>query len=79
MAVINGNYALQAGLNVAKDALGKEEQDSLAAETYTNIVAVKKGHENDEKILALVEALKSYKAKNFIAEKYQGAVVVIED
>jgi D-methionine transport system substrate-binding protein len=79
MAVINGNYALQAGLNVAKDALGKEEQDSLAAETYTNIVAVKKGHENDEKILALVEALKSDKAKNFIAEKYQGAVVVIED
>ena len=43
--------------------LGKEEQDSLAAETYTNHCCCKKGHENDEKYSALVEALKSDKAK----------------
>jgi D-methionine transport system substrate-binding protein len=56
MAVINGNYALQAGLNAATDALAKEEQDSLAAETYANVVAVREGEENNEKLLALVDA-----------------------
>ncbi|HHU78129.1 MAG TPA: MetQ/NlpA family ABC transporter substrate-binding protein [Clostridiales bacterium] len=79
MAVINGNYALQAGLNAATDSLFKEEQDSLAAVTYANIVAVREGHEKDEKLLALVDALKSDKVKEFIAEKYQGAVVVVDD
>lgn len=78
MAVINGNYAMQAGLNAATDALAKEEQDSLAAETYANVVAVREGEENNEKFLALVEALKSDKVKDFIAEKYQGAVVVMD-
>ena len=78
MAVINGNYAMQAGLNAATDALAKEEQDSLAAETYANVVAVREGEENNEKLLALVEALKSDKVKDFIAEKYQGAVVVMD-
>ncbi len=78
MAVINGNYALQAGLNAATDALAKEEQDSLAAETYANVVAVREGDENNKKLLALVDALKSDKVREFIAEKYQGAVVVMD-
>ncbi|MGI6141925.1 MAG: MetQ/NlpA family ABC transporter substrate-binding protein [Caldicoprobacterales bacterium] len=78
MAVINGNYALQAGLNAATDALAKEEQDSLAAETYANVVAVREGDENNKKLLALVDALKSDKVREFIADKYQGAVVVMD-
>ncbi len=75
LAVINGNYAIQAGFNVAKDALAKEEADSVAAQTYANIIAVRKGDENREDIKALIEALKSEKVKKFIEEKYQGAVV----
>jgi D-methionine transport system substrate-binding protein len=78
MAVINGNYALQAGLNAATDALAKEEQDSLVAETYANVVAVREGDENNKKLLALVDALKSDKVREFIADKYQGAVVVMD-
>jgi len=77
MAVINGNYAIQAGLNVAKDALAKEEKDSMAAETYANIIAVREGNENSEKLKALVEALKSEKVRQFIEEKYQGSVVPV--
>jgi D-methionine transport system substrate-binding protein len=77
LAVINGNYAIQAGLNAATDALALEEQDSLAAETFANIVAVKEGNENSEKIKALVEALKSEKVKQFIEDKYQGSVVPV--
>ena len=77
MAVINGNYAIQAGLNAATDALAIEEQSSLAAETYANIVAVREGDENSEKLKALVDALKSDKVKQFIEEKYQGAVVPV--
>lgn len=75
MAVINGNYAIQAGLNVAKDAVAVEAQDSLAAETYANIVAVRKGDENREEIKALVEALTSQEVKDFIESTYEGAVV----
>ena len=78
MAVINGNYAIQAGLNAATDALAKEEQDSSSADYYKNIVAVREGQENSEKLKALVEALLSEKVKEFIEEKYQGAVVVME-
>ena len=48
IAVINGNYAIQAGLNAATDALAKEEKDSLSATTYANIIAVRKGDENRE-------------------------------
>ncbi|NLZ93508.1 MAG: ABC transporter substrate-binding protein [Firmicutes bacterium] len=77
IAVINGNYAIQAGLNAASDALAKEEKDSLAATTYANIVAVRKEDENREDLQALLEALKSEKVKQFIEEKYQGAVIPI--
>ena len=75
--VLNGNYALDAGLSVA-DAVAKEEQDSEAAQTYANILVVKEGSEEREDIKALVEALKSEAVKTYISETYKGAVVVID-
>lgn len=74
IAVINGNYAIAAGLKVA-DALATEDKDSVAATTYANIVAVKEGHEKDDKTLALVDALTSDEVKKFIEDKYAGAVI----
>jgi len=76
-AVINGNYAIEAGLDVSTDALAKEEKDSTAAQTYANIIAVRSGDENRKDIKALVAALKSDEVKKFIEEKYKGAVVPI--
>lgn len=73
--VLNGNYALEAGLSVGKDALAYESNDSQAAQTYVNIIAVKEGHENDEGIKALVEVLKSDEIVQFINNTYDGAVV----
>lgn len=75
MAVVNGNYALLAELDVENDALVKEEKDSLAATTYANIVAVHQGDEEREDLKALVKALQSDKVKEFIQEKYEGSVV----
>lgn len=75
MAVVNGNYALLAELDVEKDALVKEEKDSLAATTYANILAVHQGDEEREDLKALVGALQSDKVKEFIQEKYEGSVV----
>lgn len=75
--VINGNYALQAGLSTA-DAVALETEDSEAIQQYVNVIAVKEGNEKNEGILALVEVLKSDEIKNFIAEKYQGSVVAYE-
>lgn len=77
VAVINGNYAIDAGLKVA-DALAVEAADGAAAEAYVNVIAVNAGDENSEKIQALVEVLKSQAVKDFIAETYQGAVVVVD-
>ena len=74
LAVINGNYAIDAGLQVA-DALAVESADGEAAQAYVNVLTVKEGHENDPAILALVEALQSETAKTFMEETYQGAVV----
>ena len=74
MAVINGNYAIGANLKVA-DALAVEAADGAAADAYQNVITVMKGHENDEKIQALVKALKSDAVKAFIEETYAGAVV----
>lgn len=73
--VINGNYALQDGLSVTKDALLYEKEDSLAAKTYVNIIAVKEGNESSEKVKALVDVLKSEDIVNFINEKYKGSVI----
>ncbi len=75
MAVINGNYAIEAGLVVGTDAIATEDADSIAAETYANIVAVKAGNENNEAIKALVKALQSDEVKQFMEEKYNGAVI----
>ena len=73
--VLNGNYALQAGLNAQTDALAYETADSEAAKTYVNVVVVKEGNEGNEGVKALVEALKSDEISDFINEKYQGSVV----
>ncbi len=73
--VLNGNYALEAGYSVAKDSIAYEASDSVAAETYVNIIAVAEGHENDAKIKALVSVLKSDEIKKFIEDTYDGAVV----
>lgn len=74
MAVINGNYAIDAGLSIA-DALAVEASDGEAAQAYANVVAVKEGNENNEAILALVDALQSDEVKSYIEETYSGAVV----
>jgi D-methionine transport system substrate-binding protein len=76
IAVINGNYAIQAGLKVA-DALATEAADGDAAQTYANIIAVRNGDENSEKIQALINALKTDAVKQFIDDNYDGAVVAI--
>lgn len=76
-AVINGNYAIPAGLNVAQDALACEDAASEAAQTFANILVVKEGNENSEKIQALVKALTSDEVKTFINDTYEGAVVPI--
>lgn len=77
VAVINGNYAIEGGLHV-KDALAVESDQSVAAQTYANIVAVQKKDENNEAIKKLVQVLQSDEIKKFINEKYDGAVVPIQ-
>ena len=74
-AVINSNYAIQAGLNPTKDALGIEG----SASAYSNILAVKAGNENAPLVLALKAALESKQVADFIAGKYDGAVVSVVD
>ena len=74
IAVINGNYAIDAGLKVS-EALAVEAADGAAAEAYVNVIAVMEGHENDAKIQALIKALKTAEVKAFIDSTYEGAVV----
>ena len=76
--VLNGNYALEAGYSVGKDALAYETSDSEAAKTYVNVIAVKEGNENSDAIKALVDTLKSDDIKNYINETYDGAVIPFE-
>ena len=76
--VLNGNYALEAGYSVANDAIAYEASDSLAADTYVNVIAVYEGNEESEKIQALVAALRSEEIQQFIADTYDGAVVFYE-
>lgn len=77
--VLNGNYALEAGFSVSKDALAYEKSDSEAAKTYVNIIGVKEGNENNEAIKALVGVLKSDEIKSYINETYDGAVIPFEE
>lgn len=77
--VLNGNYALEAGYSVAKDAVTYEKNDSEAAQTYVNVIAVKEGNEDNEGIKALVKVLKSDEIKKYINDNYDGAVIPFED
>lgn len=70
-AVINGNFALDAGLTPTEDALILEDGNS----PYVNIIAVRKDNENDPKFEALIKAIQSEKVKKFIEENYDGGVV----
>lgn len=74
-AVINSNYAINAGLNPVKDSLAVEGSSSA----YGNILAVKEGNENSDTVKALKAALESRKVADYIAEKYDGAVVSTVD
>ncbi len=76
LVAINGNYALQAKLNPTQDALILESADK--DNPYINIIACQKGKENDAKIKALVEVLKSDELKKFIDETYKGSVIPAE-
>ena len=77
--VLNGNYALEAGFSVGKDALAYESSDSEAAKTFVNVIAVKEGNEENEGIKALVEVLKSDEIKKYINDTYDGAVIPFEE
>ena len=77
LSIINSNYAMQAGLNPAEQALASEDAESEAAQTFANIICVKAGNENDPRILALVSVLTSDAIRDFINETYQGAVLPI--
>ena len=79
IAVINGNYALGAGLSVKNDALAVEGEDSEGASTYKNVLVVKEGNEDNEAVKALVDILHSENIKNFINEKYDGAVIPVSE
>ena len=71
-AVINGNYAIPAGLSASKDGLYVEGSSS----PYVNVIAVKAGNENSEQIKALVRALQSEKVQKYVSEKYPDGEVV---
>ena len=76
IAVINGNYALAAELDI-EDALATESAEGEAAQLYANIIAVKKGNENSEKTKALVAALKTQEVYDYINDTYNGAVMPV--
>lgn len=76
-AVINGNYAATAGFSASKDALAVEDATSEAAQTYTNLLVVEEGNENEPAIKALVAALTSQTVKDYIDSTYDGAVVAV--
>ena len=72
-AVINSNYAINAGLNPVSDSLLIEG----SASAYANILAVKEGNENEPKILALKAALESKQVADYISQQYNGSVVSV--
>lgn len=74
--VINGNYALSAGLDTSA-TLASEGADSEAAQTYANIIAVRSSDENSEKTQALLKALTSDTARKFIEDTYKGSVIPV--
>ena len=76
VAVINGNYAIQANLKVS-ESLAMEDPDSEAAQTYANVLVVKEGNENSEAVKALIEALTSDTIRDYINNTYDKAVLPI--
>lgn len=77
IACMNGNYAMEAGFKVS-DALFVEPQSSEAAQTYANILCVKKGNENEKWAKDLLNCLKSSKVKNYIDKTYDKSVIAID-
>lgn len=77
LAVINGNYALEAGLSAEQDALEMEGRDSEAAGTYPNILAVKQGDEEAAKTVVLKKVLTSEETRNYIENTWKGAVIPV--
>ena len=77
IAVINGNYALDADLDVTKDAIFVEDENSQEMIARRNVLAVKEGNEKSEKIKDLIEVLTSDDVRTFIEEQYKGAVVPV--
>ncbi|PLS30367.1 metal ABC transporter substrate-binding protein [Bifidobacterium margollesii] len=77
IAALNGNYAIQAKFDPAKDALAIEKADGLAAKTYANILVVKEGNENTDKTKELKKALNSSEVRDYINKTYKGAVVPV--
>ncbi|WP_270446489.1 MetQ/NlpA family ABC transporter substrate-binding protein, partial [Anaeroglobus sp. AF13-6AC] len=71
IAVINTNFALEAGLNPLKDSLFLEAKDS----PYANILAIRAGDESRPEIQKLLKALQSPEVKKFIEDKYKGAIL----
>ena len=76
IAAINGNYAAEGGLDVA-DAIAVEASDSLAADTYANVIVVKEGNEDSAKTKALVDAVLSDEVRSYIEETYGNAVIPV--
>ena len=76
LAVVNGNYALAAGLKI-ENALATEDASGDAAQLYANIIAVREGEENSAKTQALVNALLTESVKTYIADTYNGAVMAV--
>lgn len=76
IAAINGNYAAEGGLDVA-DAIAVEASDSLAADTYGNVIVVKEGNEDSAKTKALVEAVLSDEVRSYIEKTYGNAVIPV--
>ncbi len=76
--ILNGNYAMEAGLTVENNALLLESAQSEAAATYANIIVVKNGNEHSGKVKALMDALKSDAVKNYINNTYNGGVISLE-
>ncbi len=74
LAVINGNYALQANLTVEKDAIAFEDIESFGSKTYGNVIATRSDNKDSQKIKDLIEALQSQKVKDFIQNTYKGGV-----
>ena len=72
LVVINSNYAIEHDINPVKDSIAIESGEN---NPYVNVIAVKEGDEDKEEIKALIEVLNSQEIKDFILEKYEGAVV----